>query len=313
MFIIRLIGGLGNQMFEYAAAYVAAKHNKAELKIDNLYYKDTSKRFHRFEYRPYALSLFKIPSTIATHSEINKFIFPRCKNKYIYHLFKHFHRDRNIFDENTLPTYKQLVNIPTTEAYLTGFFQKYEYFGNDIADIEQIFQFKENLPSTHKDISDFIKQTPNSVCVVFRRGDYVNHPVLGIIGLDFYFKAIALLQKQIPDLHLFVFSDDIPWCINNFKPQNCHVSFVDPKYTGPFGGYYLQLMMLCNHFIIPNSTYPYWAALLSKQNPNKIVIAPKLWYKGQDPKIRNQILPPLVCHLILTTPISFYRIKYREN
>lgn len=57
-------------------------------------------------------------------------------------------------------------------------------------------------------------------------------------------------------------------------------------------GYYLQLMMLCNHFIIPNSTYPYWAALLSEHSPNKIVIAPKVWYRGQDEKQRNNILPP---------------------
>ncbi|HIZ85038.1 MAG TPA: alpha-1,2-fucosyltransferase [Candidatus Coprenecus stercoravium] len=50
-------------------------------------------------------------------------------------------------------------------------------------------------------------------------------------------------------------------------------------------------MMLCNHFIIPNSTYPYWAALLSNTNQNKIVIAPKIWYKGQQPNTKNSILP----------------------
>ena len=66
---------------------------------------------------------------------------------------------------------------------------------------------------------------------------------------------------------------------------------MDQKYTGLFAGNYLQLMMLCSHFIIPNSTYPYWAALLSEHNPKKLVIAPKIWYKGQNYD-RNAILPP---------------------
>ena len=85
MIIIRLIGGLGNQMFQYAAAYVAAKNVGTELKVDNLYYNDHSNRAHRFTYRPYALSLFTISGTLATPREIGKFVLPRIFNKYIFY------------------------------------------------------------------------------------------------------------------------------------------------------------------------------------------------------------------------------------
>ena len=152
MYIIKLIGGLGNQMFQYAAAYVAAKNNNQELKIDNLYYADKSKRLHRFEYRPYALSLFD-NLQIATPKEINRFVLPRVFNKYIYHALKYLHRDRWIYNESQLNTYDKLINIPTDDAYITGFFQKYEYIENDISDLKRIFQFKDELPESHSGIA----------------------------------------------------------------------------------------------------------------------------------------------------------------
>ena len=78
--------------------------------------------------------------------------------------------------------------------------------------LRRVFQFKDELPSSYAEIVSEIKGEQNAVCVVFRRGDYVNHPVLGIVGLDFYYKAINLLKTQICNPVFFVFSDDIPWC-----------------------------------------------------------------------------------------------------
>lgn len=289
MIIIRLIGGLGNQMFQYAAAYVAAKNVGTELKVDNLYYNDHSKRVHRFTYRPYALSLFTISGTLATPREIGKFVLPRIFNKYIYHFLQLLYRPhKNVFSETDLPSYDALQTLPE-DAYLYGFFQKYDYLKHNIDEIRREFTFRESLPESFTSIVNNIKATNDAICVSFRRGDYVGHPVLGIIDLPWYNRALEVFKEGG---HLFVFSDDIKWCIDNFRPHNRFtVTFVDQKYTGPMGGYYMQLMMLCEHFVIPNSTYPYWAALLSKRSSNKIVVAPKVWYKGQDETIRNPILP----------------------
>lgn len=288
MIIIKLIGGLGNQMFQYASAYVVAQKKGTELKIDNLYYNDHSKRMHRFTYRPYALNLFNVSASIATPKEINKFVLPRIFNKYIYHFLRLFHKDNNVFSDSELNSYDKLISLSTNEAYLQGFFQKYEYIKNNIADLRREFTFKEPLPMSYNSIINQIEEAETSICVSFRRGDYVGHPVLDIVNLNWYSQALKLFNHG----HLFVFSDDIKWCKENFRPNNrFKVTFVDQQYTGPMGGYYMQLMMLCKHFIIPNSTYPYWAALLSTRSKDKIVVAPKIWYQGQEKTNKNPILP----------------------
>ena len=290
MIIVRLIGGLGNQMFEYATAYAMAKYYQTELKIDNLYFRDTSKRFHLFTYRPYALSLFNITAKVANDEEIAQFTPPRNCNKYWYFIKKKLSREKNILHERDINSYERMISLPPPiNFYLDGLFQKYEYFGNILPDIRTEFTFKEPLLDTHKEIAKQINGS-NSVCICFRRGDYVGHPFLDIVSLEYYYNALKILEKQEPEISVFVFSDDIPWCMNNFKPRKCTPRFISQNYTGELAGNYFQLMMLCKHFIIPNSTYPYWAALLSEASPNKKVIAPHIWYKGGQEK--SVCLPP---------------------
>ncbi len=279
-------------MFEYAAGFVAAKYAGTELKLDNLYYRDRSRRMFRFEYRPFALELLNISGTVATPEEISRFTYPRKHNKYLYHLLRRFHRDRNVLSEADIPDFKTLSSVPG-DCYLKGYFQRYEYIANDIDSLRKEFSFRQPLSDSSLDMADEIRNSPNSICISFRRGDYVGHPVMDVVTTDYYYRALELIN--MPSARLFVFSDDIPWCRDNFAPSSSlcgGLTFVDQKYTGPMGGEYLQLMMLCRHFIIPNSTYPYWAALLSETAPDKKVIAPARWFNGQAPGTRNSILPP---------------------
>ena len=290
MIIVKLIGGLGNQMFQYAAAYSLARKLKQPLLIDNLYYRDTSKRRHRFTYRPYGLSLFNISAEIATPKQITKFTLPRIFNKYIYNVLRRIFPEHNMWNENLLRSYlydTQTIAGKNGGGYLEGFFQDYSFFESYLDDLKGEFVFKEPISKQSIPVLEDIERS-KSICIVFRRGDYVGHPVLDIIGLDYYYQALSYFTK---DHKIFVFSDDIPWCIDNFKPEGFKVHFVDQMHTGDLGGNYLQIMMKCNNFIIPNSTYPYWAALLSPSK-NKKVIAPKVWFKGQDSSERNSILPP---------------------
>ena len=74
----------------------------------------------------------------------------------------------------------------------------------------------------------------------------------------------------------FIFSDDIEWCENNFSFLN-NVVFVTHEYAGKKFSSYLQLMINCKHYIIPNSTFAWWAVWLNK-GKDKIVIAPNKWY-----------------------------------
>ena len=195
MIITQLIGGLGNQMFQYCAGYVAAKLVGTEFKIDNRYYLDHSKRFHRFTYRPYGLSLFNITTETATTKEISLFTTPRTSNKYIYH-FKHlFKKDYNVLSENAVKDLGGLSCLPK-DCYLTGFFQKFSYFADFLSEIKYEFTFKDPLPSTHNEIKAEIQKSEEPICVVFRRGDYVGHPSLDVVDLNFYYGALEVIEEK---------------------------------------------------------------------------------------------------------------------
>ena len=109
------------------------------------------------------------------------------------------------------------------------------------------------------------------------RKDFVNNDFHGWYGIDFIMKSIKSLESKENDLHFFVFSDDIDWCKNNLNFLKNH-TLVDHTHSGYKFGNYIQLMTECKHFIVPNSTFAFWASFLSK-NKNKKIIRPKIWFK----------------------------------
>ena len=287
MIIAMLKGGIGNQMFQYAAAFALANKHQTPLKLDINYLLDKSKRYFRHTHREYALDVFNITAEIASPKEISQFTIPRIGNKYFYHFKKRILKNYNFFEESNVHSQQEFFNIPA-DAYLDGFWQNASYI-QDIRDflLEQ-FSFKEPLPEYCTDMFNKIKNS-NSVCVVFRRGDYVSHPELDITQLSYYHAAIDIFQNKKNNFIYFIFSDDIPWCKTNFVRWDVELFFVDQKFTGPKAQYYLELMVACKYFIIPNSTYPWWAAWLN-DDQGKVVIAPKRWFKSQIVDI-NPIVP----------------------
>jgi len=286
MIITKLIGGLGNQMFQYSAGFSLARKKDVALKMDICFLLDKSKRYYRHTHRDYALDIFKISGDIASDKEIRRHVVPRRGNKYVYHLIKKLKKQKDVYDDGAIDSIEDFYRLPS-DAYIQGSWQDVRYLKDVNAELLKEFEFREQLPADHMEIYSKIT-SENSVCVVFRRGDYVGHPVLDIVGLDFYYKAVEIIESKTTNPAYFVFSDDIEWCRNNFAPEGRQVYFVDQRYTGPKAQYYLMLMSACRHHIIPNSTYPWWGAWLCR-HPEKIVIAPKLWYKGQSDR-RNEIL-----------------------
>ena len=99
-------------------------------------------------------------------------------------------------------------------------------------------------------------------------------------SLDFIKKSIDFLQSEEKNLHFFIFSDDIDWCEKNLSfIENSTV--IGHSHSGEKFGNYLQLMTQCKHFILPNSTFAFWAAFIS-QNINKKIVRPKIWFKYQN-------------------------------
>ena len=112
-----------------------------------------------------------------------------------------------------------------------------------------------------------------------RRGDFVNNDFHGTMGLDYYLKSLDVLNSKLDaELKIFVFSDDIEWCIDNLKFDYA-TEFIGHSYKGVKFSSYLYLMQACKYFIIPNSSFAWWAAFLSDYS-NKIVIAPKNWFNN---------------------------------
>jgi hypothetical protein len=101
----------------------------------------------------------------------------------------------------------------------------------------------------------------------------------GVLGLDYVNKSKEIIESKIKNPHYFIFSDDVDWCIENLSSENSTI--VSHEYKGEKFSHYLQLMSSCKNFIIPNSTFAWWAAFLSESN-GKIVISPQKWFTNEN-------------------------------
>ena len=275
MIIIRLKGGLGNQMFQYAFGRLLAVKNNAEVKFEF----SGDKKDTRREYK---LDKFNTSVQFAGPDEAKNLQYPfgivsRVIEKVKTIVLKRY----NIGYEPGL--------LGRKNGYLEGYWQSYKYL-EPIKDIlAKELALKEPVDQKHKTILEKMRDT-NSVCVQVRRGDYVTDPKTSLehrtFGLEYYDKAFEFLKKKVANPILFVFSDDIEWCKNNLKPD-LPVFFSDPAMPDYED---FALAVRCKHDIIANSSFGFWAAWLN-DNPGKIVIAPKKW-NNKHQKEHDNLLPP---------------------
>jgi hypothetical protein len=176
------------------------------------------------------------------------------------------------FDESNLIVGKNI--------YLDGYWQSEKYFKEIEDKIREDFIIKSDFSELEEEMNNLI-QSRNSVCVNFRRTDFVHlqnsAQTHGVSEMDYYEKALEIIVQKVENPHFFVFSDDIEWCKENLN-WNFPITFVGHEFKGNKFSAYLKLMRNCKHFIIPNSTFAWWAAWLS-DSKNKIVITPQQWFK----------------------------------
>ncbi|MGD0077168.1 MAG: alpha-1,2-fucosyltransferase [Sedimentisphaerales bacterium] len=268
MIITRLFGGLGNQMFQYAAGRRLAHVLAVELKLDVTW-------MDKFISRPYTLGKFNIQENFATAAEIAAMapkgriehalakIWPKKWPKYIQE--KCFH-----FDPEILNLYDGV--------YLKGYWQSEKYFSDIAAILRREFTLKTPLSGKSKELSEMIA-SKQSVSIHIRRGDYVaarkTKRVHGGCGPDYYLRCVDYLKQLVKNAHFFIFSDDPEWAGDNLK-RLCPATFVD--YNRADKDYEdLWLMSRCNHHIIANSTFSWWGAWLNPRE-DKIVLAPRQWF-----------------------------------
>ena len=271
------MGGLGNQMFQYAAGRCQAHLHNTELKLDLSYLKaDTNNKYTK---RDYKLDVFNITSQIAVENDLKPFL-PLERGKITRTLMRKLPIlfSKLIANESGHAFMKEFYSYPKN-VYLNGFWQSENYF-EPVKDILlKEFSLKEKLNSANESLSIKIKNS-NSVSLHIRRGDYIEDKATnafhGVCSLDYYQKAIQHIQKSSPGINLFVFSDDVAWAKSNLK-TDLPITFVDFNNPGEID---MHLMSLCKHNIIANSSFSWWGAWLNC-NPAKIVVAPLKWFASE--------------------------------
>jgi hypothetical protein len=261
MFFVKINGGLGNQMFQYAfGKALKSKFNQKVIFDLSEYY--TFGFLKKNSYRDFELDIFNIDF------KLDKFFLIFLKLLIKLKIIK-------IFSEKKLFTFEKINSI-NHFTYFDGYWQNEKYFKDIRNQLLVDFNFKNKLNEKNKKLVNEINNL-NSVSVHIRRGDYVNCGAFCITENknNYYSFAIKFIKKKVKKPKFFVFSDDVKWVKKNMGGYFGNAVYVDfNKGKNSFKD--MGLMSLCKHNIIANSSFSWWGAWLNT-NKNKIVIAPKKW------------------------------------
>ena len=269
MIITEINGGLGNQLFQYAAGLALSKKHNTPLKINtNFNSLDTNRRL--------ALTHFNIDVNQANQIEINHLYPSSSLNRKIQSILptsrKSFYKEQKIsFQSN----FSQL----SSSVYLKGYWQSEMYFSS----INQLIKEKYILdPACYKNASDFIQQLSSheSVSIHVRKGDYLKAPYNAYyaeLNNEYYKRAIGFLKEICPALKVYVFTDDPSWVEQHLDLGLPFELASGHKTNSMFEDF--QAMRSCKYHVIANSSFSWWTAWLSA-HPDKIVVAPSNWFKN---------------------------------
>lgn len=279
MIIVKILGGLGNQFFQYAAATALAQKNNTDVRLD-------ISSFGADALRNFELGFTNAKFSIATDAEIKLYkatnSFERIKERLTPYSIKKFYKQPYFHYD---PKFLSLPN----NIYIQGYFQSEKYFSSISEQIKKELSFSFSVPDH---LSGLIKEMSgcNSVSIHIRKGDYQNpemRRVHGILSPAYYQQAIRLMKQKLKNVHFFLFSDE-----KNISGDE--YGLTDAKIvSGTFSKSHLEdflLMSLCKNNIIANSSFSWWAAWLNS-NPNKIIAAPEKWF-NMGPKDSYDIIPP---------------------
>ncbi len=274
MIVVRLCGGLGNQLFQYAAGRRLAHARRTELVLDLGWYARTpsSDTPRIYELGHYPIQARPAMPTEALWCRLHE---GRLLRRLPFLPRRWRHRREKSFEFDSL-----VLDLPDN-TYLDGYWQSYRYF-EDIAELicAELTSMVPLGPQDEKVATSIAKG--DAVSVHVRRGDYVTHQAAasnhGLCSLDYYKAALARVLPHVERPHFFVFSDDAAWARENL-PLPGPATFVD--HNGPATAFQdMRLMSLCNHQITANSSFSWWGAWLNLR-PDKIVVTPKQWFADQ--------------------------------
>jgi hypothetical protein len=292
MVIVRLIGGLANQMFPYAVGRSLAHRLDTEFKLDITgfaVYRQKASLAPRF----YGLDAFSLREVFATTEEIEalkigrRSLWRRVGEK----LLRISTPLPATYVKEKLFEFDPAILQLTGDVYLDGNWNSYKYF----EDIEEIIRtdFTFRHPQTGKNLDLFRMITATeAVSLHIRRGDFVLNPkvnaIYGTCDLDYYQRCVDDLAKKVKEPHFFVFSDEPEWARDNLRLPFA-MTIVD--HNGPDHAHEdLRLMSQCRHHILANSGFSWWGAWLDRRQ-DKLVYVPREWFKSNRYDTDTLLLP----------------------
>lgn len=242
---VKLMGGLGNQMFQYAKGLSALEQapQYTDLILDCSFYEGQERKVIKngLTGRGFDLDIFNIK-------------------------------------------YKRCEVAPVGGHLLEGWFQSLEDFDNVIGQVKEQFTFANPFSKKIQQMNDIITNDPfHTVCIHVRRGDFINNPTAFAhnehMGPEYYRKAMDVMEDKYDHLTYFVFSEDEEWCRENIKNDKHPVIVIGNDYAGDRDTGHFHLMQRCENHIIANSTYSWWAAFLGD---SKLTVGPKKWFTHEN-------------------------------
>lgn len=270
MNIIWIDGGLGNQMFQYALALKQQQMGKI-VKIDVTKY-ETHHWHNDFELD----RVFGLECPFADLKEIKKFGY-RKANRWTEFLRKTPFGKKTIYNHESYSFDSYVLDLDG--YYIEGYWQSEQYFSDIEEIVRKTYVFPELEQDWQKELVRSMRET-HSVSVHIRRGDYLNYPNLnGICTLDYYKNAMNYFRGRYHgNVCFYIFTNDFEWTKSHFTDADC--CFVQGN-TGKESYRDMQLMSLCEHNVIANSSFSWWGAWLNA-NKEKTVIAPERWVNSEE-------------------------------
>ena len=273
--ISHIIGGLGNQMFQYAAGRALSLEYGVPLRLDVSGFAGYG--LHQgFELQ----RVFNCPGEIAAEAEVRGILgwqYSSVIRRVVSRPGMAAFRRKGFVVEPFFSYWPDICRIPK-DSYLFGYWQSDKYFQAHAPVIRADFAFKSPLADKNAELGEQIGRE-NAISLHVRRGDYVKNPKTtathGLCSPEYYQSAIQYVIDRVERPSFYIFSDDPAWVRENMKIKYPSV-YVDHN-LGAESYNDMRLMSMCRHHIIANSSFSWWGAWLNSST-DKIVVAPKHWF-----------------------------------
>jgi len=283
---VKILGGLGNQLFEYAFGRAHSLRKNTDLCLD--YYYQTMRTDFDGVNLTRITDIFDLPVKLYVGKKRRKVVKQYGLNYFDYLFFAVYKRTRCFITEDNYADSLEKI-VKSKNIYVDGYWQSEQYFANINDIVRDDLRFKIEKDVSSLEVYKKITQS-NSIGIHIRGKDYINHPWYEALAIKYYIDGINFISKTNPDFKVFIFTDDIEHVCKNLKELLSYSEIVKVNSNFNSDAVDLLLMSKCRHNIICNSSFSWWGAWLNN-NSNKIVVAPSRWFKRQSPVDGSKIIP----------------------